>query len=111
MLTRSPNRSRALALTLAITMSATALTPAAHASEGEARSVAVTHSDLDLSTEEGREELDRRIDNAAEEACGFGETTLGTRIRTREARDCYRQAKRQLERQFAEVISAAQRGG
>ncbi|MEL1251833.1 UrcA family protein [Aurantiacibacter gilvus] len=111
MLTRAPNRSRALTATLAIAMSATVLAPAAHATDTEARTVVVAHSDLDLSTEEGREALDRRIDNAAEEACGFGETTLGTRARTREARDCYRQAKRQLERQFADVISAAQRGG
>lgn len=111
--TRSHTRSlaRTLTFTLALGMSATALTPAAHANNTEARTVAVTHSDLDLSTEEGREELDRRIDSAAEAACGFGETTLGTRARTREARDCYRQTKRQLERRFADVISEAQRGG
>ncbi len=108
MLTRSRTQSLALTSTLALALSATALAPAAHASDTQSRAVVVTHSDLDLSTEEGREELDRRIDNAAEEACGFGETTLGTRARTREARDCYRQAKRQLERRFAEAISDAQ---
>ena len=31
--------------------------------------------------------------------------------RTREARDCYRQAKRQLDRQFAQVVDEARRGG
>lgn len=102
---------RSLTLALALALSGAALTPAAMATDTEERTVSVSHSDLDLTTEEGQAELDRRIDRAAEQACGFGEMTLGTRARTREARDCYRQAKRQLERQFAEVVSNAQRGG
>lgn len=109
MSTRSPTRS--LALTLALALSGAALAPAALAADAEQRTVTVSHTDLDLTTEEGLAELDRRIDRAAEQACGFNDTTLGTRTRTREARDCYRQAKRQLERQFAEVVSNAQRGG
>lgn len=113
MLTRLPAGSlaRTISFTLAVAMSATALVPAVHAAETEARSVVVSYSDLDLSTEEGRDELGRRIDRAAEEACGVGETTLGTRVRNRDARECFDQAKRQLESRFADAVSEAQRGG
>lgn len=102
---------RSIKLTLALALSGMALTPAMATTDTEERTVAVSHSDLDLSTEEGMAELDRRIDRAAEQACGFGDQTLGTRARTREARDCYRQAKRQLDRQFADIVSEAQLGG
>ena len=101
---------RALTFALAISLSGAAMTPA-FATDADQRTVAVRHSDLDLATEDGLAELDRRIDRAAEQACGLDETTIGTRVRSREARNCYRQTRSQLERQFAQVISDAQRGG
>lgn len=101
---------RALKFALALSLSGVALTPA-FATDTDERTVAVHHSDLDLTSEDGLAELDRRIDRAAEHACGLDETTIGTRVRSREARACYRQARRQLERQFADVVSNAQRGG
>ena len=109
MTTRSFSRS-ITAGALALAATGLALTPAAHAAE-DYRTVGVSHADLDLSTEEGKEELERRIDQAAKQACGFGEAQVGTLIRTREQRSCYRQAKRQFDRHFAQIIEDAQRGG
>jgi UrcA family protein len=95
---------------LALAATGLALTPVAHAAE-DYRTVGVTHTDLDLSSEEGKAELERRIDRAAKEACGIGEAQVGTLIRTREQRTCYRQAKRQFDNHFARIIEDAQRGG
>lgn len=86
-------------------------TPAALAQEAQPRTVGVTHSDLDLTTAEGVAELDRRIDRAAKEVCGFDEVAVGTRLRSRETTACYRDAKRQLDRQFAQIVRNAQRDG
>lgn len=75
------------------------------AQERDTRTTGVTYQDLDLSTEQGRAELAQRIDDAAKQVCGMGERSLGSNIVTRESRSCYRDAKRQLERHFAEVIA------
>lgn len=66
-----------------------------------AESVAVTFKDLDLSTNAGREELDRRINSAAREACGFNEERTGSRMVTQDARDCYKDARKQIENRVA----------
>lgn len=104
-------KTRSFTAAAALATATLALSPAAFAQQTDDRSAEVSYTDLDLSSEEGIEELDRRIDRAAKRACGFNDTTLGTRARTREARDCYRQAKRQLDRQFAQVVDEARRGG
>lgn len=109
MTTRLVNRSIA-AGALALAATGLAQMPAAHATQ-DFRTVGVTHADLDLSTEAGKAELERRIDRAAKQACGFDEAQVGTLVRTREQRSCYRQAKRQFDRHFAQIIEEAQRGG
>lgn len=76
-----------------------------------AASVEVHYDDLDLSTNEGRQELDRRIDRAAEEACGADESTVGSRIRSRETRQCIKQAKRQIEANLAKITGEDKAGG
>lgn len=96
---------------LMLATSGVALVPAVSAQNVETRTTGVTHTDLDLTTPEGVEELDRRIDRAAKQVCGMNEVEVGTRARTREGRQCYRDAKRQLERQFAQIVNDAQRGG
>jgi UrcA family protein len=73
------------------------------ASPALAESVEVHHADLDLKTPEGREELDRRINNAAREVCGLKEVRLGTKIRSREARQCVKDATLQLEDRLASL--------
>lgn len=92
------------------TLAAAAMTLAAtgvSAQDVQTRAAGVSHADLDLSTAEGVRELDRRIDSAAREVCGYGEGELGSRIPSRETRQCYRDAKRQLDRQFAQIVEDA----
>ncbi|RJY09553.1 UrcA family protein [Aurantiacibacter aquimixticola] len=101
---------KAIALALALAASGMALSPALASAQDQA-SVAVAYDDLDLSTLEGVAELDRRVDRAARRVCGVNETTLGTRLRSREARTCYVQAKRDFERRLASIMHDAQRGG
>jgi UrcA family protein len=99
-------------IVLALATAALALAPvAAGAQTTEQRTTGVTHRDLDLTTESGRAELDRRIDAAARQVCAIGETDLGTRIMTREKRTCYREAREQLDRQFAQVIARGRSNG
>jgi UrcA family protein len=81
------------------------------ASAQETESMAVTYDDLDLTSDEGREQLDRRIDKAAEKVCGADEATVGSRIRSRETRQCIRQAKRDIERNLAAIIEDNRAGG
>ncbi len=96
---------------LALAASGLAFAPAVSAQDAENRTTGVTHTDLDLATDEGVAELERRIDRAAKEVCGFNEVEVGTRARTREGRQCYREAKRELDRRFAQIVNDAQRGG
>lgn len=102
---------RSFTTALALATASLAMTPAVTAAKEGARTVGVAYNDLDLTTKEGKEELDRRIDRAAKDACGFEEAQVGTRLRTSEQRNCYRQAKRQLDRHLARVVEDAQRGG
>lgn len=95
----------------AIFAAALALAPAVSVAETVQRTTGVSYNDLDLSTEAGRAELEQRIDRAAKQVCGMEESTVGTRIRSREARTCYQQAKRELDQHFADVLRDAQFGG
>lgn len=96
---------------LALATAALVVSPvAASATTTEQRTTGVSYADLDLTTEDGRAQLDRRIDAAARQVCAIGETDLGTRIMTREKRACYREARQQLEQRFARVISEGRRG-
>ncbi len=103
------NRSFALALALAAT--GLTLSPAMASAAPQQRSASVSYSDLDLTTEQGVAELERRIDRAARSVCGLDETALGTRVRSREARECYDAAKRSYEETLAGLIREEQRGG
>ncbi|TIX49299.1 UrcA family protein [Alteraurantiacibacter aquimixticola] len=96
---------------MALASAALLAAPAVSAAEGEQRTTGVEYSDLDLTSEAGRKELDRRIDEAAREVCGVDEIRVGTRLPSREARDCYRDAKRQLDRHVAQLVQQEARGG
>jgi UrcA family protein len=98
----------ALALATAALLAAPVM---AGAQQIEQRTVGVTFADLDLTTEAGRAELERRIDNAARSACAMGEADLGTRVMTREKRTCYREARAQLDQRFARVIADGRNAG
>ncbi|MEN7537375.1 UrcA family protein [Aurantiacibacter flavus] len=102
---------QAITIKLAIAASALALAPAVSAAEDDQRSSRVTYADLDLSTPEGMAELDRRIVNAAREVCEVNRQTTGTRMRSREARECFETAKNQLDQHFAQIKRDANLGG
>lgn len=96
--------------TIALAAAALTLAPAAGAKD-EPRTSGIAYGDLDLSTKEGVAELDRRIEAAAREVCGMDESTLGTRIVSRDARNCLREARRQLDQHFAKIKRDASLGG
>lgn len=102
---------QAFALAAALAVSGMAMTPAIASAAEQERTATVAYTDLDLSTEEGIATLDERIDRAARQVCGLDRTNTGTRIRSRDARDCYDQAKRSIEERFASVIREARLGG
>lgn len=70
-----------------------------------AESIAVPFNDLDLSTEAGQKELDKRIEVAARKVCGFDEASVGTRITTREEKACVADARKQLEKRLASLTN------
>lgn len=76
----------------------------------ETRQQGVQYRDLDLTTEAGRTELDRRLDSAAREVCGMDEAHVGSRIKSSESRRCYRDARRQLADQVAALTEDAATG-
>lgn len=88
----------AAAFALAIPVAASA------ADVAETNTVGVKYKDLDLASETGKAELERRLDRAARGVCGMGDKRTGTRITDRESRQCYREARVQLDRQFAAVV-------
>lgn len=75
------------------------------------QSMSVPYRDLNLNSVEGQEVLDTRIDQAARKICRYDEITTGSRARSKEVKSCYRQAKAQAKKQFAEVVEAQQLGG
>jgi len=76
-----------------------------------AESLSIPYHDLNLATEKGQETLDRRIDTAVRKFCGMDRTATGTRISSRETRECYEQTSKQAKEQFAAVVDAQRLGG
>jgi UrcA family protein len=80
--------------------------PAVAADEPKTR-VEVSYSDLDLSTEAGRQELSSRFDRAARERCGVAQDGTGSRF----ARDCYKRGIRLIDQQVAIIAQRQASGG
>jgi UrcA family protein len=68
-------------------------------------SLNVRYSDLDLSTADGQAKLESRIDQAARKTCGMDERTVGSRLASRDARDCYAQTKQQVHERVTALIA------
>ncbi|MBV7265568.1 UrcA family protein [Erythrobacter ani] len=85
-------------------------TPAFAGSDGGTTQT-ISTAGLDLSTPEGQDMLDRRIDQLARQVCGVGETRTGTRIPSAKSRDCYEKALVSAQRQVAAMIESQRRGG
>ena len=73
--------------------------------------VAVRHADLDLATSKGQQTLERRITRAARTICGIDDQTTGTRLASKAADSCYRQALRDVQQRVAAAIESGRRGG
>lgn len=79
-----------------------------------AKDVEVRYADLDLATAEGQKTLEARVDRAAREACDYDRSVTGSRLPSRDAKTCYREALDSVKTMMASKIEAArdpQRGG
>lgn len=83
---------------------------AAPAMAGEAHNtVKVAVSDIDLTTEEGAAELDRRVRKAAFKACMYDQT--GMLVTPEKHVSCQRAAMKKSEGQVATIVANARYGG
>ncbi len=94
---------RISAMALAVVATGIVLSPAIAYAQDE-RTASISYSDLDLSTESGVAALEQRIERAARYVCGLDDVNLGTRLRSREARQCVSEARTSIEESLAEVI-------
>ena len=76
-----------------------------------AETLSIPYQDLNLATAKGQAALDGRIDAAVREFCGMNRTTTGTRISSRETRECYAQTSKQAKEKFAAVVDEQRLGG
>jgi UrcA family protein len=97
---------------VAATLALVALTPPSFAATPEQRPAAeVRYHDLDLKTDEGKTELNRRIEKAARNVCGLDQApTTGSRMHSRSQTECFRNAMRQIEPQFARLVDSGNGG-
>jgi len=72
-----------------------------------AKDVTVRYADLDLTTAEGQKQLDRRLDTAARDVCGYDDVTTGSRLRSPEAIECYDKARAQFSAHVAAAVERA----
>jgi len=77
----------------------------------ETRSRAVHYGDLDLTSVEGQEQLDVRLDRAARQVCRVNEAVTGSHLRSAESRECYREARRTLDQQYAQLVGRKSTAG
>lgn len=73
--------------------------------------VSVSYKDLDLATPEGQSKLTKRLDAAAREACGYGVANTGTRMASRSASECYKQAQVSSKQTMATILEQSRKGG
>ena len=103
-------KTRISAFAVALSASTLTLSPAM-AADGQERSASVAYADLNLASEAGLAELDRRIDIASRRVCAYDAHQVSSRIRSAEARACYADARRSFEEQFAAIVTRANYGG
>ena len=77
----------------------------------ESQSVDIDFAGIDLSTPEGQRILDQRIERAARQVCDVYQSRTGSRIRSREVRECLTQARASARSQVASIIEDQRRGG
>lgn len=95
----------------AILAAIAAITTLAVTAPASAESVSVRYHDLDLTTPEGKVKLEQRLDAAARDACGYSAARTGTRVPSRSASTCYKQAQLRSQENMATIIEGARKGG
>jgi UrcA family protein len=95
----------------ALALATVALAVPAAAAEDQPPTVGVRYSDLDLTSEAGQKQLDIRLERAAREVCGMNETMVGSHLRSTNSRECYREARRHLDQELAQLVSRKSAGG
>jgi UrcA family protein len=75
-----------------------------------ASSVELKYDDLDLSTKQGIDVLNKRIDKAAHQVCSAGIATTGTMLPSRAEQQCYEQTRDKLRKSVAAASEPSQRG-
>ncbi len=98
---------------LAATLAASALVaaPAFAVDETEPAAVAVAYDDLDLATEEGQTQLERRLRRAARYVCGMDIRDAASRFPSREAQLCYAEKVESFDRRIASIVETQAYGG
>jgi UrcA family protein len=99
-------RMQSLALALAA-----AFVAAPVAAKDEAPTIGVRYGDLDLTSAAGQRQLDLRLERAARDVCGLDEKRVGSLLPSLHSRDCYREARRDLDQQYALLLSRKSAGG
>ncbi|MCB2076505.1 MAG: UrcA family protein [Novosphingobium sp.] len=73
--------------------------------------VRVSYADLDLTTKSGQDQLERRLEAAAREACNYDKIPTGTRLRSSDVRKCYSEARSQASAHLARILEKEGLGG
>ena len=95
----------------ALALATAVLAVPAAAAEDQPPRVAVHYANLDLTSEAGQKQLDLRLERAAREVCGVDKTVIGTHLRSTHSRECYREARRHLDQEFAQAVTRKSAGG
>jgi UrcA family protein len=72
--------------------------------------VQLKYDDLDLSTTKGMDELNKRADDAARQACSANSVKTGTILRSKAELECYKETRAKLTQLVAGLSAQNQRG-
>lgn len=81
------------------------------AADAPKETIRVEYKDLDLASAAGREELELRLDRAVRTICGVDDARTGTRLPSTRSSRCLRDARIDLDKQFAGLIETRSKGG
>lgn len=95
----------------AASLGATLIATPVIAGDNDSNSVSIEYKDLNLGTDEGQEMLDRRIEKATRQMCGFDSQRTGTRLASSESRRCLAEARKSATEMVAQLVSEQQLGG
>ena len=93
-----------------LTLAAAALLAVPAAAMAASSAVELRYDDLDLSTTKGMDELNKRADDAARQACSANSIRTGTILRSKAERQCYQETRARLNELVASLGEHKQRG-